>query len=308
MSETIQSAAPLASPSIEHLSVRADGLVPMGPTFMVGRNSGRLPLAFAASFAFDAAFVLVLVLLTRMGVNLATSPAVLPEDPNKHIVWLSQPGPGGGGGGGGNKMKEPPRVAELKGKDKITVPVEKPPALEIPKPTPPPKRRSCSRSTFPRRCSRQPTMCSRVRLNRRPPVRRPCRRDRDLAAAPAPAPGPALVPVRALVSDLVTAVEPAAASISRETASRLPRLIRDVKPKYTSDAMRAKIQGTVLMQCVVRPDGSVTDIQVVRSLDPMFGLDQEAINAARQWKFQPGTRMGQPVAVQITIELQFTLR
>jgi protein TonB len=60
--------------------------------------------------------------------------------------------------------------------------------------------------------------------------------------------------------------------------------------------MRAKIQGTVLMQCVVRADGSVTDVQVVRSLDPVFGLDQEAIIAARQWKFQPGTRMGQPVA------------
>ena len=49
---------------------------------------------------------------------------VLPEQPNSNIIWLSQPGPGGGGGGGGNKMKEPPRQAELPGKDKITVPVE----------------------------------------------------------------------------------------------------------------------------------------------------------------------------------------
>jgi TonB family protein len=47
---------------------------------------------------------------------------------------------------------------------------------------------------------------------------------------------------------------------------------------------------------------------VVRSLDPTFGLDQEAIKAARQWRFAPGTRMGQPVSVQITIELTFTLR
>jgi protein TonB len=72
--------------------------------------------------------------------------------------------------------------------------------------------------------------------------------------------------------------------------------------------MRAKVQGTVLLQCVVRPDGSVTDIQVLRSLDSVFGLDQEAIKAARQWRFAPGTRMGAPVAVQITIELTFTLR
>jgi protein TonB len=72
--------------------------------------------------------------------------------------------------------------------------------------------------------------------------------------------------------------------------------------------MRAKIQGAVLLQCTVRPDGSVTDIQVLRSLDPTFGLDEEAKRAARQWRFAPGTRMGQPVSVQITIELTFTLR
>jgi TonB family protein len=88
----------------------------------------------------------------------------------------------------------------------------------------------------------------------------------------------------------------------------LPRVLREVKPAYTSDAMRAKVQGTVLLQCVVRPDGSVTDIQVLRSLDSVFGLDQEAMKAARQWRFAPGTRMGQPVPVQITIELTFTLR
>jgi TonB family protein len=72
--------------------------------------------------------------------------------------------------------------------------------------------------------------------------------------------------------------------------------------------MRAKVQGTVLLECIVRPDGTVSDVQVLRSLDPIFGLDQEAIKAASQWRFAPGTRFGQPVPVLITIELQFTLR
>ena len=67
-------------------------------------------------------------------------------------------------------------------------------------------------------------------------------------------------------------------------------------------------QGTVLLQCVVMPDGTVANITVVRSLDSAFGLDQEAIKAARQWQFAPGTRLGQPVAVQVTIEIAFTLR
>jgi TonB family protein len=88
----------------------------------------------------------------------------------------------------------------------------------------------------------------------------------------------------------------------------LPRVLREIKPQYTSDAMRAKVQGTVLLECVVRTDGSVGDVQVVRSLDPTFGLDQEAVKAARQWRFAPGTRQGEPVAVLITIELTFTLR
>jgi periplasmic protein TonB len=81
-----------------------------------------------------------------------------------------------------------------------------------------------------------------------------------------------------------------------------------VKPQYTADAMRAKVQGTVLLACVVRPDGTVGDVEVIRSLDPTFGLDHQAIIAAKHWRFAPGTRMGEPVSVQITIELTFTIR
>jgi protein TonB len=88
----------------------------------------------------------------------------------------------------------------------------------------------------------------------------------------------------------------------------LPKLLRDVKPQYTADAMRAKVQGTVIVECVVLPDGSVGKVEVIKSLDSTFGLDQEAIKAAKQWKFVPGTRFGEPVAVLVTIELTFTLR
>ena len=56
---------------------------------------------------------------------------------NDQIVWLDMPGPGGGGGGGGNESPEPVKKVELKGKEKITVPVEKPPAIEKPKDKPP---------------------------------------------------------------------------------------------------------------------------------------------------------------------------
>jgi protein TonB len=72
--------------------------------------------------------------------------------------------------------------------------------------------------------------------------------------------------------------------------------------------MRAKVQGVVLLECVVQTDGGVGNCSVQKSLDSSFGLDQEAIKAARQWRFRPGTRMGEPVPVLVTIELTFTLR
>lgn len=89
-----------------------------------------------------------------------------------------------------------------------------------------------------------------------------------------------------------------------------PVLIKEVKPNYTSDAMRAKLQGVVEMEAVVLPDGSVDPnrIKITRSLDSTFGLDQQAVIAVRQWRFRPGTYKGQPVPVLVNVELTFTLR
>jgi protein TonB len=87
-----------------------------------------------------------------------------------------------------------------------------------------------------------------------------------------------------------------------------PILLREVRPAYTTDAMRIRISGEVLLAGVVLPDGSVTRLRVLRSLDPIYGLDQEAIKAVRQWKFKPGTRFGQPVATEIAISVGFSMR
>ncbi len=55
-------------------------------------------------------------------------------------------------------------------------------------------------------------------------------------------------------------------------------------------------------------DGNVGDVKVVRSLDTTYGLDQQAVNAAKQWTFKPGTKDGKAVSVLVTIELRFTLK
>lgn len=89
-----------------------------------------------------------------------------------------------------------------------------------------------------------------------------------------------------------------------------PQLIKEVKPRYTVDAMRAKLQGVVEMQAVVLPDGSVdpNSVRITRSLDRVLGLDQQALAALREWRFRPGRVKGQPVSVRINVELTFTLR
>jgi TonB family protein len=85
-----------------------------------------------------------------------------------------------------------------------------------------------------------------------------------------------------------------------------PKVIREVKPRYTADAMFAKVQGAVLLECVVDVDGAVSDARVTQSLDPV--LDIQALNAARQWQFEPGTKDGSSVPVIVTIQLGFTLK
>jgi periplasmic protein TonB len=83
-----------------------------------------------------------------------------------------------------------------------------------------------------------------------------------------------------------------------------PRVLVEVKPTYTSDALLKKIQGSIVLELVVRRDGTPADIRVIRSLDPR-GLDEQAVLAARQWRFEPGRLNGTPVDVLVTIVLDF---
>jgi TonB family protein len=84
-----------------------------------------------------------------------------------------------------------------------------------------------------------------------------------------------------------------------------PTLAYKVEPEYTEVARAAKYQGTVLLYVEVGPDGLAHNIQVTRSLG--LGLDQQAVEAVSQWKFNPGSKDGQPVTVAATIEVNFRL-
>ena len=88
----------------------------------------------------------------------------------------------------------------------------------------------------------------------------------------------------------------------------MPVIVREVKPEYTSEARKARIQGTVTLDVVVVEDGTVGEVRVTRSLDEEYGLDEQAVKAVKQWSFKPGTRDGKPVPVRVSIEMTFTLK
>jgi periplasmic protein TonB len=88
----------------------------------------------------------------------------------------------------------------------------------------------------------------------------------------------------------------------------LPVPVRQVKAGYTTAAMDARIEGSVVMDVVVLADGKVGNVAVTESLDKEYGLDTQAVEAVKQWLFKPGTKDGKAVAVRVTIQMTFRLK
>jgi TonB family protein len=295
------------STSAGHLSVHLDGERPAEVPFLFEQQSRRIGPSLFVALLYHLAALGFVALSIRYATPSTSAEALLPEQPNSQIVWISEPGPGGGGGGGGNQMKEPPKKAELPGKDKITVPVSKPPAMQPPKQI----------------AKAEPNPLETLNI----PAKSLADGIESLPGALEAPPGP---PTASLGSGRGTGAGTGVGSgIGSGTGSGLgqgtgggtgggvyqigsgvtsPVPVFQPRPQYTSDAMRARVQGTAMLSCVVRPDGSVSDVEVLRSLDRTFGLDEEAVKAARQWRFRPGTLRGEAVPVRVVIEMSFTLR
>ena len=84
-----------------------------------------------------------------------------------------------------------------------------------------------------------------------------------------------------------------------------PRTLYAPDPEYSEEARRAKVQGSVLLALIVGPDGNPHDLRLMRSLG--MGLDEKALEAVRTWRFEPARKDGVPVAVQISVEVNFRL-
>ncbi|MEO8483602.1 MAG: energy transducer TonB [Acidobacteriota bacterium] len=213
--------------------------------------------------------------------------AVVENTPLK-FVYIQQAGPGGGGGG--SPAPAPPKP--------ISIPRTKPPAPVpfVPPPptvTPPPP---------------TPTLSAPVMTANRDLVQATGASSVSLAAYGGGGRG------TGLGSGTGSGVGPGTGGGFGGGAYRPgagiqnPVVLKEQKPVYTSDAMRAKIQGVVQLEAVVDENGLVNDVRVLRSLDKQYGLDQEAIKAARMWLFRPARdRDNKPVAIVITLELTFAL-
>jgi TonB family protein len=132
-----------------------------------------------------------------------------------------------------------------------------------------------------------------------------------LLAQTAP-PAPPAPPAPASAPDAPPAPQaPPVRTTGSETAYRIgdgvsaPVPTYKVEPEYTTEAHAAHVEGTTLLSMVVSPEGTATDVKIVKSLDK--GLDENAVEAVRQWKFKPGLKAGKPVPVIAKVEINFRL-
>src|SRR5688572_16882539 len=87
-----------------------------------------------------------------------------------------------------------------------------------------------------------------------------------------------------------------------------PVVVEHAKPTYTEAAMRARIEGEVVLTIEITAEGTVANPRVRKSLDREHGLDEAAIEAAGRWRFKPATKDGQPVAVVAELIISFNLK
>ncbi len=277
-----------------------------------------------ASGLLHAGLVALLLLITSLGLlNARDTEQVVKDDTPIRLVYLMSPGPGGGGGGGGLKAPTPaPKIERKPPKPKprptpspVPPRVRRPPPRR-PKPLPPPPPVEQPRieplvvPTTP-----EPVVQAPVQALPADPVERPGVLD---GAATAPSNGPGTGGGTGTGSGTGMG-EGNGAGIGPGSGGGTgggpfrpgsgiepPTLIREVRPQYTEDARKRALEGNVVLEIVVRRDGTVGDIKVVRNLGA--GLDQKAVDAVRQWRFGPARRQGSPVDVVVEVSVEFKLR
>ena len=279
---------------------------------------------FAASLVHATLF-LALLWLTAAPADTAPSEESLREP--THLVFIVSPGTGGGGGGGGLRNPLPPRKVERKGLvERLRV--------AVPKVTPKPVLTTARREEAP-----QPTPVV-TPVQPPPPVEKPIEPlPSRVLVAPVVAAATSDRDREGVIENPRGTTESQGSGVGGGAGSgqgtgngeglgsgvgdgsgggtgggpfrpgsgiEPPRLLREVKADYTDEGRRRNLTGEVVLEIVVRRDGSVGDVKVLQGLGA--GLDQRAVAAVRQWRFDPARRKGVPVDVIVEVAVEFTLR
>jgi TonB family protein len=279
-----------------------------------GRRSRPTSVPLAVSGTLHAGFVALAVFVTGLG--LAPTAKSLPVEEERpvdmRLVFLNIPGPGGGGGGGGTLQKKPPPKAERKGRSAVSSPMpprQRPIAVEPPpKPEPEPP----------------PTLTSEPMPIVSAPIVQAPAEDRDRAGVlqeartqaqsrgPGVGGGVGSGTGTGIGAGDGNGVGPGSGGgtgggpFRPGSGIEPPRLLREVRADYTDDARRRAIEGEVVLEIIVRHDGSVGDVKIMKRLGG--GLDERAVQAVRQWRFAPARRLGSPVDVIVEVAVEFKLR
>jgi protein TonB len=301
--------APAATP--QEPNSHGSVILPLGdhPTINLefGQGGQRSSGAAVVSLVSHLAFFVLLYLGIR-AVPAGQSEAVKPPTPNYELVFLAEPGPGGGGGGGGNRSPEPPRRVELPGKDRMSVPVAPKvnvtPPKEVPKDVEPPP---IPQMNIPVQSLASGEVAVAGVIDRSA-IPTGTSQGMGTGGGAGTGTGTGVGPGQGSGLGPGSGGGTGGGAYRPGSGVSSPTLVSQVKPQYTTEAMRAKIQGKVWLEVVVMPDGRPGDIKVARSLDRTFGLDEEAMKAMRLWRFRPGMRQGAAVPTIIVVEMEFSLR
>src|SRR5688572_1525130 len=212
-------------------------------------SMGHKGVSATASAALHAAVILTCVWVLRISTNheIATQVAALIPD---RITWISNTSSGGGRDGGGERAIEPPRRARAVGAEPISVPAA--PQASTDATIEPPQ----EISTLPARPMGDATQVLAGAINNDGASAGPG----NVGLGDTPEPGSGNLGAQP--------GDGAGPGITRGGSGvTMPTLIERVSPKYTPDAMRARVQGSVWIECVVQADGTVGDARVIQSLD-----------------------------------------
>ncbi|HEY7291632.1 MAG TPA: energy transducer TonB [Vicinamibacterales bacterium] len=280
----------------------------------VGRRHGeRHPVAMAAvSFGLHGCLAVAFVLIASL--SLAPRAAAFrvdePVDPMR-LVFLSIPGPGGGGGGGGLLQRVPPPKALREGTHRLNSPLPErtKPDPVPPPPTEPPPPPPLQAERFPVLVA--PVVVSPADRQERAGVLEQTNAQVD-SHGPGQGGGAGTGRGAGIGEGSGPGIGPGSGGGTGGGPYRPgsgispPRLLKEVKADYTEEARQRSISGNVVLEIVVRRDGSVGDVKVLQGLPS--GLNDRAIAAVRQWRFSPAERQGTPVDVVVEVSVEFRLR